>query len=185
MLNLVGSDVLTLSKLEDVLLSVNYLKGTVSEENTDIASVNPALFVDAISGLLGLTEVTLKVVVALVAHFTTRGGATLLISILRGVVHIRDVYELNVETLEGATDMATGRILAPCDGCGGSALGLTVALENLAAEGDLKELEYLLSDGGGSGDHDADTTSEHVFELIEDKFVIDCMSCLGLGRKIG
>ena len=92
LLNLVGSDVLTLSKLEDVLLSVNDLKGTVGEENTDIASVNPALFVDAVSGLLGLTEVTLKVVVALVANFTTRGGAALLISILRGIVHIRDIH---------------------------------------------------------------------------------------------
>ena len=185
LLNLVGSDVLTLSKLEDILLSVNDLKGTVGEENADITSVNPALFIDTFSGLLRLTEVTLKVVVALVAHFTTGGGAALLILILRGVVHIRYINELDVEALVGTTDMATSRILGPGNGCRGTALSLAITLKDLAAKSNLKELEDLLSDGSGSSNHDAYSTSKHVFELIEDKFVINCMSCLRLGSKIG
>jgi len=38
----------------------------------------------------------------------------------------------------------TSRILSPSDGSGGSTLSLTIALKDLAAEGNLEEFEDLL-----------------------------------------
>jgi hypothetical protein len=42
--------------------------------------------------------------------------------------------------------VATSRILSPSDGSGSTALSLTIALKDLAAEGDLEEFEDLLGD---------------------------------------
>jgi hypothetical protein len=46
--NLVRSNILALSKLENVLLSVNDLKCTIGKEDTNITSVNPTFFINAI-----------------------------------------------------------------------------------------------------------------------------------------
>ncbi len=43
--------------------------------------------------------------------------------------------------------MARSGITGPSDGGGGATLSLTVALEDLAAKGDLEEFKNLLGDG--------------------------------------
>jgi hypothetical protein len=80
--NLVRSNILALSKLENVLLSVNDLKCTISKEDTNVTSVNPTLFIYAILGLFWLTEIALEVVVALIADLSSGGRAAMLVLIL-------------------------------------------------------------------------------------------------------
>jgi hypothetical protein len=80
--NLVRSNILALSKLENVLLSVNDLKCTISKEDTNVTSVNPTLFIYAILSLFWLTEIALEVVVALIADLSSGGRAAMLVLIL-------------------------------------------------------------------------------------------------------
>jgi len=80
--NLVRGNILALSKLENILLSVNDLKCTISKEDTNITSVNPTLFIYAILSLFWLTEVALEVVVALIADLSSGGSAAMLVFIL-------------------------------------------------------------------------------------------------------
>jgi hypothetical protein len=82
LLNLVRSNILALSKLENILLSVNDLKCTICEEDTNITSVNPTLFIDAILSLFWLTEIALEVVVALIADLSSGGRAPVFVLIL-------------------------------------------------------------------------------------------------------
>jgi len=80
--NLVRGNILALSKLENILLSVNDLKCTISKEDTNVTSVNPTLFIYAILGLFWLTEIALEVVVALIADLSSGGRAAMLVLIL-------------------------------------------------------------------------------------------------------
>jgi hypothetical protein len=80
--NLVRSNILALSKFENVLLSVNDLKCTISKEDTNVTSVNPTLFIYAILSLFWLTEIALEVVVALIADLSSGGRAAMLVLIL-------------------------------------------------------------------------------------------------------
>jgi len=106
-LYLIRGNILSLSKLEDVLLSINNLEGTVGEEHANVTSVNPALCIDRLACLLRITEVTYEVIVSLVANLTSRHGNTgLRILILACVVHLRDVNKFNIEATVGATNMA-------------------------------------------------------------------------------
>jgi hypothetical protein len=82
LLNLIRCDVLALSKLENILLSVNDLKCTISKEDTNVTSVNPTLFIYAILSLFWLTELALEVVVALIADLSSGGRAAMLVLIL-------------------------------------------------------------------------------------------------------
>jgi hypothetical protein len=91
-LYLIRGNILSLSKLEDVLLSINNLESTVGEEHANVTSMYPALSIDRLSGLLRITEVTFEVIVPLVANLTSRHGSTCLrVSILTCVVHFWDV----------------------------------------------------------------------------------------------
>ena len=144
---LVWCDILALRELEDVLLSVYDLKSTAWKELTNVTSVDPAVSINGISGLLRLSEVPLKSIVALVADLSTWHRNSIFILILASVGHFWDINEFNVESRVRSSDMATGGILGPGDCSWSTALGLSVALVNLAAEGDLQELEDLLRDG--------------------------------------
>jgi hypothetical protein len=144
--NLVRSNILALSKLENILLSVNDLKCTISKEDTNITSVNPTFFIDAILSLFWLTEIALEVVVALIADLSSGGRTAVFVLILGGVVHVRDVNQLDIKAFVRTSDVAASRILSPSDGSGSTALSLTIALKDLAAEGDLEEFEDLLGD---------------------------------------
>ena len=104
-LYLIRGNVLSLSKLKDVLLSINNLESTVGEEHANVTSVYPALSIDCLAGLLRITEVTLEVVVTLVADLTSRHRSTCLILILTCVVHFWDVNKLNIEATVWATDV--------------------------------------------------------------------------------
>jgi hypothetical protein len=105
-LYLIRGNILSLSKLEDVLLSINNLEGTVGEEHANVTSVDPAFCIDRLAGLLRITEVTYEVIVSLVANLTSRHGNTgLRILILTCVVHLRDVNKFNIEATVGATNM--------------------------------------------------------------------------------
>ena len=57
-LNLLWGDVLSLRKLEDVLASVKDLDGSVGVDNADIASVQVALSIDCLGGLVWSHKVT-------------------------------------------------------------------------------------------------------------------------------
>jgi hypothetical protein len=168
LLNLIRGNVLALSKLEDVLLSVNDLKSAILKEDTNITSVNPPFVINAVFSLVGLTEVTLKVVVALVADLAAWCRTALIILILRGVVHVRDIYQFDIQAFVGPAHVATSRVLSPGDGCWGTAFSLSVAFEDLAAESYLEKLEDFLGDGGRSGDHNPDTATKHLLEFVED-----------------
>jgi hypothetical protein len=82
LLNLIRCDVLALCKLENILLSVNDLKCTIGKEDTNITSVNPTFFINAIRCLLWLTEIALEVVVSLVADLSSGGRASMLVLVL-------------------------------------------------------------------------------------------------------
>ena len=71
-LELFGSDVLTLRKLEDILRTVDDSDCTIWQDYADITRVDPAIISDCILGLLGVLEVSLEVVGALELHLTTR-----------------------------------------------------------------------------------------------------------------
>ena len=81
LLNLVRSDVLTLGKLENVLLTIYDLKGTVGKEGTDVTGVNPTLGINGLLGLFWMTEITLEVVVTLVANLASRSRVSIFILI--------------------------------------------------------------------------------------------------------
>jgi hypothetical protein len=82
LLNLIWSYVLTLCKLENILLSVNDLKCTISKEHTNITRVNPTFLINAILSLFWLTEVTLEVIITLVADLSSGGRAAMLVLII-------------------------------------------------------------------------------------------------------
>jgi hypothetical protein len=106
-LYLIRGNVLSLSKLKDVLLSINDLEGAVGEEHANITSVDPALCIDRFAGLLRITEVSFEVIVSLVANFTSRHVYTgFRILILTCIVHFWDVNKFNIEATVGATNMA-------------------------------------------------------------------------------
>jgi hypothetical protein len=71
-----------LRQLENILLSVNDLKCTISKEDTNVTSVNPTIFIDAIISLFWLTEIALEVVVALIADLSSGGRAPVFVLIL-------------------------------------------------------------------------------------------------------
>lgn len=95
--DLIRCYILSLGKLEDVLLSIDDLEGTVGKEHANVTSVDPAFRVDGFASLLGLAEISLEVVVALVADLTTRhGDACLRVLILACIVHLRYVNKFNI-----------------------------------------------------------------------------------------
>jgi hypothetical protein len=136
--NLVWSDVLTLSKLEDVLLSIDNLKGSIGEEHTNVTSMYPSFRINGLTSLLWLSKVALEVVIALVANFTTRHASTSLrILIFTSVVHLGHINKLDIKAAVRTTDMTRGRVSLPSDCSGSTAFSLSVTFQNLAAEGNL------------------------------------------------
>lgn len=57
-LNLLGSDVLTLRKLEDILGSINNLDGTVGVDHSDVTGLEPSILVEGLLRLVGSLVVT-------------------------------------------------------------------------------------------------------------------------------
>ena len=105
-LYLIRGNVFSLSKLEDVLLSINNLESTVGEEHANVTSVYPTLSIDRLASLLRITEVTFEVIVSLVANLTSWNRTTSLrVLILTCVVHFWDVNKFNIEATVGTTDM--------------------------------------------------------------------------------
>jgi hypothetical protein len=110
-LNLIRGNILTLSKLEDILLSIYNFKGAIWKEHANITSVNPAVLINGFAGLLWLTEITFEVVVALVADLPTgHRVASVRILIFTCVIHFWNINKFNIEAAVGATDMSRGRI---------------------------------------------------------------------------
>jgi len=139
----IWGNVLTLSQLEYVFLSVNDLKGAIRKEHTDVASVYPAILIDSLPSLVGLTEISLEVIVTLVANLTSRERiASLRVLILACIVHLRNIDKFNVKATVRAADMTRCRILLPSDSGWCTTLGLAISFKNLAAKSDLEEFKH-------------------------------------------
>jgi hypothetical protein len=140
--NLVRSNILALSKLENVLLSVNNFKSTVGKEHSNVAGVHPTFSVNCLTGLVRLAEITFEVVVTLVANFTTgHRGACSRILILASIVHFGDINKLDIEAAVGTSDVTRSWIFLPGYGSRGTALSLTVTFQDLTTESNLQELK--------------------------------------------
>ena len=81
--------------------------------------------------------------------------------------------------------MATLRVEGRGPGHCSSTLGLPVAFLDLAAEGNLEELENFLGDGGRAGDHCADAATEDISELVKDESVVECVCSFPSGAQLG
>ena len=69
---LLWGNVLSLRELEDVLRSICDLDGTVGEDDTDIARVDPAVLREGLLGATRVLEITLELVGTLELNLTTR-----------------------------------------------------------------------------------------------------------------
>ena len=71
--------------------------------------------------------------------------------------------------------MAGTGVLTPSDCCWGSTLSLAVTLKNWNTESYFEEIKNLFGDRSWSGDHDSDSSTKELSELIEDQIIIECM----------
>jgi hypothetical protein len=136
--NFIRGNVLSLGKLENILLSVDDLESTIRKEHANVSSVNPAFSINSLASLFRLAEISFEIVITLVANFTTGHRSTSSrVNILTGIVHFGYINKFDIKTAVGTTDMSRGRISLPSDSSWSSALGLTIAFQDLAAESDL------------------------------------------------
>jgi len=168
--DLLGSNVLALGKLEDVLLAVDDLERAVGLDLADIARVEPAVGVNGLARLLRLLVVALADRRAANADLTAGVGL-----VLCSVVHLGHIHELELDARQGATNVA-GRVIAgDSDADGRTGLGLTVAFVDLAAKGNAKQVEHLGRDRGCTSHHGLASTTQAITDLGKHELVPDCI----------
>jgi hypothetical protein len=136
----VWNDILSLGKLEDVLLAINNFQATSLSELANISSVHPTIAVN--SGLcnIRLSVIPLEAVIASIAYLTSRSGSALMISIFRRVIHFRDIYKLNIKRRHRSTNMTTFWVNSPCNRSWGNTLSLPIAFMNSNTESNFKKI---------------------------------------------
>mmetsp|Transcript_7586 Transcript_7586/g.21562 ORF Transcript_7586/g.21562 Transcript_7586/m.21562 type:complete len:230 (-) Transcript_7586:1425-2114(-) len=153
-LDLLRGNVLALGKLKDVLLPIDDLETAVRQDSADITRVEPSVLIDGILGLLLLLVVANKACRGAHTQFPPRVGL-----VATEVVHLRNIYELQLGARGGGTNVAARIIARNGRGCHGSAFGLAVALHNLAAKAEAQEVQHVTRDGSRSRHHDLHTAA--------------------------
>ena len=96
-LNFLSGDVLTMLKLKDILLAIYYFQGSSSRQQApDIATVKPTILIDSLLGLVSILIVTQENARPTNANLSSRAQPPLCINILVSVVHLRDIFKLEL-----------------------------------------------------------------------------------------
>ena len=163
-LNVLGGNVLSLSELEDVLLTIDDSKGTVFSELSDITSVVPAALLKVSSSLLGVLVVPRGDRGTSDANLTTR-------RLVSGqVVHLGDIDKLDLNRGNGSTNVVGGVVIIDQHGgTGGRGLGKTVTLDEGATEANTQEITHIRGQRSTTGNHEPQLSTERLTELLEDK----------------
>mmetsp|Transcript_17633 Transcript_17633/g.30374 ORF Transcript_17633/g.30374 Transcript_17633/m.30374 type:complete len:362 (-) Transcript_17633:1029-2114(-) len=177
-LEVLGSDVLAVGQLEDVLLPVDDRERAVGVPPPDVAGVKPAVLVEAGLAVGLVAVVARKDIEALEAHLAARE------LVRRQVPHLGHVHQLDFGAGQRRSNRA-GHVVAGWGRHGASAvLGEAVPLEDVGLEDHLEEVKQMGGHWGRPSDHDPHAPSEPSFGLIEDEFVPD-RAALALAGMLG
>mmetsp|Transcript_7822 Transcript_7822/g.13409 ORF Transcript_7822/g.13409 Transcript_7822/m.13409 type:complete len:347 (-) Transcript_7822:832-1872(-) len=146
-----GRDVLALGKLEDVLLAVDDADGAVLVHLGDVASAEPPVGREGLSGLLGQVVVPREHVRP--AHPDLPSPAR---RVRPPVVHLSHVDELDLGAAGGVADRARLVVLHWRHQTGRSRFGEAVPLHDAAPEDSLEELDDVGRHGSATHCHDAE-----------------------------
>ena len=179
-LNFFRCNIFSLWKLKYIFLSVDNSQNTLlSIYLTDITSVNPAFSINSLLGHLWLSVVSLEYSVTSVKNFTAWLWLSMLINIIRGIVHIWYINKFDFKSGEWGSDMTGLGIQSPRNSNCCCTLSLTIAFLNLYTESNFKEVQYLLGNRGWTSNHSSDSASEDFSKFIEYQSIIKSIICLG------
>lgn len=164
-LELFKGNVLTMGRLDEVLLTINDGESSVGIRDTNITSREPTV-VEGLGGLLRLLVVTLRNGSTAQPDLTT--GIRL---IGASVVHIGDIDELDLHGGEGRTKASSVHILRPLDSTRAASLSKTITLHDRDTEADAKEIVDIRGERSGSRNDETQTTTNTILELVEDNLV--------------
>jgi len=133
-LELLGSNVLTLRELEDILYAIDDLKTTVGVEQADITRAEPAFIVKGLFCLCWDFIVASGYIRSHHLDLSTR-----IRLVIGGIVHGRNISEAELNTMKRASNVSWSRIIRSSDATSSSSLSQTVAFHEWAAEAHLEE----------------------------------------------
>lgn len=178
-LDLLGSNVLTLGELENVLLAVNDDEAAKLVEGGDITAVVPALLVQRLTRLLLVLIIAHKDIGAADAELTAGVGVG------RQVVHLGNVYKLELVAGEWNTDMAGAVLILVVNAGRGAGLGGTVALTHVAAQSNTQELHDVGTQRGRAANNETNAATQSLAHLVEDDAIPDGMGVALAGFQVG
>ena len=141
--------------------------------------MDPAISVEGLLCHLRLAVVALEGDGTAVADFAARDRVASVVCVCTEIVHVGDVKELDLNGGERSTNMTDIRVVVPSDAHTSCALSLPVAFLDLAAEGDLEEVENVSRNRRGSGNHGPHSPAKDFSELTEHDGVVEGILCLG------
>lgn len=119
-LNLLGGNVLSLTQLVNILLSVDDFQGAIGQNYSDISAVIPTVIVDSLFCVLLVQVVSFEDWVASCANLSS--GRV----VGRKVVHLWHIYQLELCCYVWATDVTVVCVTGVCDECCCCCLSLSV-----------------------------------------------------------
>ena len=170
-LDLLGSDILTLRQLEDILRPVNDFERAIRVDLDNIACAEPAIFVKRLACLGGILVIAVIDRGALEQKFSARVGL-----VLSHIFHLGETLDSHLHDLYGAANVPSYHVLRPHEGTGGRGLGESVALLDRAREADLEEVNDLFINGRRTREHRSYVASEHLSSLTEKEHIIATMT---------
>mmetsp|Transcript_2918 Transcript_2918/g.6117 ORF Transcript_2918/g.6117 Transcript_2918/m.6117 type:complete len:436 (-) Transcript_2918:1453-2760(-) len=167
--------ILAALKLDEILLAVDDLERAARREHADVASVEPALFIEISLCKLGHLVITAGDVAA--AQPDLASAAARLARGVHGVgrevgrvVGVSDLglrVKRDLDAAQWRARDADAHVVGHLDGCAGARLGEAVALHQRAVERGAAPFLHLGRDGASAREHDLEIAAGELLELLE------------------
>lgn len=162
------SDVFTLRKLEDVLSSINNFNCSIREDHTHITRADPSILWESLFGPLGVFKIA----------FENIGTSELDLTSWRiiswEISQFRAVSKADSHGWNHTSHSTWSSIQGMSKSSGAIVFSLAVALIHMNAKSKLEELKYICIDRCRSWDHNSDSSTETIFDLLENGRIIKC-----------